>query len=361
MTKKPIHINKWLLPFSWLYGIIVCLRNKFFRWGILKQKQYDIPVICVGNITVGGTGKTPHTEYLADLLKDEFRVAVLSRGYKRKSKGFVLATADSTSRDIGDEPLQIKRKFPDVIVAVDAKRQRGIEKLLKLDKDIRPQVILLDDAFQHRYVKPSYTILLSDYNRPMYHDKLLPAGRLRESIDHAEQANMIVVTKCPSSIKPIDLRIISHELHPYPYQSLFYTTLEYGNIVPVFGNGEEKRRDTLRNKNVLLIAGIADPKVLVKKIKGYTKKFDSIIYPDHHTFQTKDIKEIENKFRERDETIVLTTEKDAIRLRDANLSEELKDSLYYLPIKIAFIGGKETQKMFNKNIIHHVRKNSRNV
>lgn len=360
MKKKTVHINFWLLPFSWLYGFIVYIRSLLFKCNILKQKKYDIPVICVGNITVGGTGKTPHTEYLVNILKKDFRVAVLSRGYKRKTRGFVLATSTSTSKEIGDEPLQIKRKFPDIIVAVDAKRQRGIENLLSLDEEERPQVILLDDAYQHRYVKPSYSILLSNYNRPIYCDKLLPAGRLREPVHNAEQANIIIVSKCPKDIKPIDFRILTHNVNPYPYQSLFFTTLKYGELTPVAEKTNEKRSlESLKNKQVLIIAGIANPRNFIKKVKKFCKNADSMIYPDHYSFKSKDIKEIESRYKAHENTIIVTTEKDAMRLENADFSEDLKKSLYYLPIEIAFIGD-NTQQDFNKKIIRHVRKNSRN-
>lgn len=238
MKKQSVHINWWLLPISWLYGFVVCIRNRLFKWGILKSEEFDIPVICIGNITVGGTGKTPHTEYLVKLLKDKYRIAVLSRGYGRKTKGFILAGSDSTSRQIGDEPLQIKQKFPEVLVAVDAKRTRGIHNLMALEDP--PEVILLDDAFQHRYVKPSYSIVLTNYNRPAYLDKLLPAGRLRESFGHIYKASMIVVTKCPDDLKPIDYRLITHEINPYPYQSLFFTRFTYKQLVPVFADKEKK-------------------------------------------------------------------------------------------------------------------------
>ena len=195
MAKRSEHINNWLLPVSWMYGFGVFFRRKLFEWNILKRKSYNIPVICVGNITVGGTGKTPHVEYLIRLLQHSHRVAVLSRGYKRKTKGFILANEKTTYQEIGDEPYQIKNKFPDIIVAVDENRVRGIDKLLSM-KD-KPDIILLDDAYQHLYVKPSYSILLIDYNRPIYNDALLPAGRLREGSHNLDRANLVIMTKCP--------------------------------------------------------------------------------------------------------------------------------------------------------------------
>jgi len=358
---QPVHINKWLLPFSWLYGFGVYIRNKFFDWGIFKREEFDVPVICVGNITVGGTGKTPHTEYIIDILKSKYRVAVLSRGYKRKSNGFVLATSDTTSLELGDESYQIKRKFPDVIVAVDANRRRGIKGLLSLDSP--PEVILLDDAFQHRYVRPSYTIILSDFNRPVYEDTLLPAGRLREPFYHMRDANMIIVTKCPDDLQPIDFRIISHDINAFPYQGLYFTKFSYQNPVPVFKDIENKQLslDSLKGKHILLATGIASPDMIIKKLSEYTKQIDTITYPDHYNFKAKDIRTISERFKGilSENKIIIVTEKDAARLvlRD-DIEEEIKENLYYLPIEVSFLSNDETD--FKDKILKHVRENSGN-
>lgn len=222
LTDHTIKFNKLLTPFSFLYGIGVRFRNQLFDWKILRTERYDLPIICVGNLTVGGTGKTPHTEYIIRLIKDRYRVAVLSRGYKRKTSGFLLADQRSTSKDIGDEPYQMKRKFPDILVAVDADRRRGIRNLLALPENKRPEVIVLDDAFQHRYVAPTLNILLTDCHRLYTQDKLLPAGRLREPVDGARRADVIIVTKCESYIQPIDFRIIEEDIHLSAYQELYF-------------------------------------------------------------------------------------------------------------------------------------------
>jgi tetraacyldisaccharide 4'-kinase len=362
MHPTTVHIKKWLLPFSWLYGFIIFIRNKLFEWHILEQKSYDIPIICVGNITVGGTGKTPHTEYLVELLSQQYRVAVLSRGYKRKSKGFQLATIESTSLEIGDEPYQIKRKYPEVIVAVDAKRTRGIETLLALPNNERPEVIILDDAFQHRYVKPSFTILLTDYNRLISQDKLLPAGKLREPAYYAEYANIIIVTKCPKGLNPLDQRIAMKEIHPYPYQSLLYTSFSYGKLTPVFSEQEPFALNKVCDKDVLLVTGIANPEPFYKKIKRYIKHPEIMQYPDHYHFSKKDIADIKKKYDKlpNDNKIIIVTEKDAARFRSMkDLPEELKNALYYLPIKVTFIN-QEDQEIFNNKIINHVRENTSN-
>lgn len=363
--KNTLPINKWLLPFSWLYSFIVFIRNKCFDWGIFKQESFDIPVICVGNITVGGTGKTPHVEYLIEILKPHFKVAVLSRGYKRKTKGFILASSDSTALQIGDEPYQIKLKYPDVLVAVDGNRRRGIQALLALPQNFRPDIILLDDAFQHRYVKPSFIVLLTDYNRLMTHDRLLPAGRLREPLHHTEKANMIIVTKCPSSINPLEQRIISKDIQAYPYQDLFFTTFRYGDLLPVFADSGAKPLplQELKNRNVLAITGIANPRPFYRVIKKQTRKVSVLEFPDHHMFKQKDIDKIVAAFNglDAEKRIVVVTEKDAARFRSIKkIDESFRQSLYYLPIQIKFVNS-EDQNIFNSKIIEHARKNQTDI
>lgn len=357
-----VHINKWLLPLSWLYGFIVFVRNKLFEWKVLKQKKYSIPVICIGNITVGGTGKTPHTEYLIELLKQKYKVAVLSRGYKRKTSGYILASSDCTAQQIGDEPFQMKSKYPDVLVAVDSKRQRGIENLLSLPDNEKPDVILLDDAFQHRYVKPSFTVLLTDYNRLMTHDKLLPAGRLREPAHYAGDADVVIVTKCPTATNPLDQRILSKELHVYPYQSLFFTSFEYGKLIPVFSEKPPIDLNDISNKDVLIVAGIANPKPFYRKIRRYAKKSKKLLYPDHYTFTPKDIDtmlQTVNSIGD-NEKIIITTEKDAARLKSfVDLDKSFCEILYYLPIEVIFVN-EHDKEVFNNKITEHVRENSRN-
>lgn len=362
LLHKPVRIYRWLIPLSWFYGLIIYFRNKFFKWGIYKQKKYDVPIICVGNISVGGTGKTPHTEYLINLLKDDYKVAVLSRGYKRKTNGFILSTTESTSREIGDEPYQIKQKFPEVMVAVDRNRCRGVETLLALETP--PDVIILDDGFQHRYVCPSYVIILSDFNRPVYEDKLLPAGRLREPAHYLRFASDIIITKCPSDLQPIDYRIISHDIDPYPFQGLFYTNFAYKKLIPLFSeaNKESMSLQNLREKSILLVTGIASPKPLMKELEGYAKELDSMTYGDHYTFTKKDIKHIAARFKKikSENKIIVVTEKDVGRLKLLkSMADDLKPSFYYIPIEVSFLESKH-QIEFNQRIIDHVEENRRN-
>ena len=354
-----IKINDWLLPLSWIYGLGVRLRNFMFEVGLLKSHSFDVPVISVGNITVGGTGKTPHVEYLVRLLKEKAKVAVLSRGYKRKTKGFIIADNESTARTIGDEPMQMKRKFSDITVAVDRKRVHGINKLTDNStvKDI--DVILLDDAFQHRYVKPGINILLVDYHRLIIYDKLLPAGRLREPLSGKNRADIVIVTKCPKDLKPMEFRVIRKAMDLFPYQNLYFTTLVYDMLQPVYC-GEERPLDSITgDMNILLLTGIASPKQMIVDLKPYSPHLHQLTFPDHHAFKQGDIDRINSTFASLpNPKIIVTTEKDTTRILETNgLSEEVRHNMYALPVRIKFM---EKQDNFNENIIGYVRKNSRN-
>ena len=331
MEENFIKIYHWLYPLSWLYGIGVCLRNKLFDWGWLRSKSFDVPVICVGNLAVGGTGKTPHTEYLIKLLqKNGVNVATLSRGYKRKSRGYVLADDKSNVRQIGDEPYQIKNKFPNARVAVDENRCHGIEQLLKLENPT-VEAIILDDAFQHRHVKAGLNILLTDFHRLLCDDALLPAGRLREPSSGKNRAQMVIVTKCPDDIKPIDFNIIAKRLHLYPYQQLYFSRFRYGMLTPLFP-------EKTNRPHVKLLS-----------------------FDDHHDFTPKDLLQIKEQFLHLEEwkRLIITTEKDAARLKlHPALDETLKPYIYVLPIEIEIL--QNQQYIFNQNIIGYVRAHSRN-
>ncbi|HEY9551304.1 MAG TPA: tetraacyldisaccharide 4'-kinase [Prevotella sp.] len=354
-----IHINEWLLPLSWLYGLAVGLRNHLFEMGILKERSFSIPVIAVGNITVGGSGKTPHVEYLVRLLKDAMHVAVLSRGYKRKSSGYVLAHAQTPMPMIGDEPYQMKRKFPEIHVAVDKKRTRGINRLTTDEPTKDVDVILLDDAFQHRYVKPGINILLVDYHRLIVYDKLLPAGRLREPLNGKNRADMVIVTKCPKDLTPMEFRVLTKSMDLYPYQSLFFTTLRYGALQPLFGGAERELKSIARH-HVLLLTGIASPRQLAEDLKPLDASLTLMSFGDHHHYTAADIMHINEVYERLPEPKVLvTTEKDAARLYDAEgLSAAVKADIYALPVSIEFMLGQ--QNNFNSKIISYVQKNSRN-
>ena len=359
-----ISINKSLRPLSWFYGLGVGFRNMLFEMGILKSRPFTVPVISVGNITVGGTGKTPHVEYLVRLLKDKANVAVLSRGYKRKSHGFVLADAETPMRMIGDEPYQMKQKFPDITIAVDSKRTRGIDRLTENETGQAIDVVLLDDAFQHRYVKPGINILLVDYHRLIIYDELLPAGRLREPVRSKDRADIVIVTKCPWEMKPMEFRVITKAMKLYPYQQLFFSTHQYDNLQPVFpkpvGLVRLEKLDDLENKHVLLLTGIGSPEQMKHDMLTFTPHVTPLTFSDHHDFNRKDVAAINEAFATLPEPkVIITTEKDATRLAVLEgLSDDVRQHLYKLPIHIQIM--QDQEKQFNDAILGYVRKNSRN-
>lgn len=356
---------RWLLPLSWLYGLGVAFRNWLFNKNILKQQTFDLPVINVGNLTVGGTGKTPHVEYLIRLLSPVTQVAVLSRGYKRKTKGYRLASSLSTSGEIGDEPLQMKHKFPNVYVAVDENRPDGIRRLTTDNATADTGAVILDDAFQHRYVKPGLNILLTDYNRPFFSDCLLPAGRLREPADGKRRANIVIVTKCPKTLKPMDFRVLAKQLSLYPYQSLYFTTLSYGTPYPLFSGDEgentaAKEQLSLSRQHVLLLTGIAAPQEMAADVSRKCKHLETLFFADHHAFTDADIQQINKAFDTLPlPRVIITTEKDASRLRlSEGLSDDARRHLYVQPVKVAFLNGQE--ETFNSKILDYVRENTTN-
>ncbi|MDR1371501.1 MAG: tetraacyldisaccharide 4'-kinase [Dysgonamonadaceae bacterium] len=343
-----------LLPLSWLYGAVVRFRNKLFDLRILPSEEFDIPVISVGNLAVGGTGKTPHIEYLIRLfLNKKYRVAILSRGYKRKTRGFMLADEHSDSRRIGDESYQIHRKFSEVTVAVDSSRRRGIRRLLALPGDERPEIILLDDAFQHRYVKPALSILLTDYNRQFNNDRLLPAGRLREPASSAGRADIIIVTKCPKDVCEQDGR--------------FYSSFEYKGLLPVFPASTVVHKESLdrlkkENFSLLVVAGLANPVPLTKYLNEYTTDLNIMLYPDHHDFTERDFSEIKARFNNitNAQKLLVTTEKDAARIVDnPYVSDLLKPFIFYLPVEVVF-ACPEQEKLFIQQLHSYLFSNKQN-
>ena len=358
-----IKINEWLMPLSWLYGLGVKLRNMLFDLEIRKSHSFKTPVISIGNITVGGTGKTPHVEYLIRLLQDNYRVAVLSRGYKRKSSGFVIADNQTTMNDIGDEPFQMKQKFPKVTIAVDKKRVNGINRLTNNDsKKSNIDVVLLDDAFQHRQVKPGINILLVDYHRLIIYDKLLPAGRLREPLKGKDRADIVIVTKCPKDLKPMEYRVITKAMNLYPYQQLFFSTLDYEELQPVFKSGKSAKQEKLANlkdKNILLLTGIASPRQLNVDLKPLVKTITPMTFSDHHNFTHYDVQQLNMAFDNMPSPkCIITTEKDAARLlATEGLSDEVRQHLFMLPVHISFMQGQE--EAFNKHITSYVHNKTR--
>lgn len=348
MVGDYIKINQWLMPLSWLYGAVVWLRNKLFDIGLLRQQEYDIPVIAVGNITIGGTGKTPHVEYLIRLLHDKVKVAVLSRGYKRKTQGYVIACADTTATDIGDEPFQMKTKFPDIHIAVEANRRKGIERLTHDEATSDTGAILLDDAFQHRYVKPGMNILLVDYHRLIIYDQLLPAGRLRERKSGKDRADIVIITKCPCDLNANQAKAVAKALELKEHQQIFFSYIAY----------DEKMLARLRDNNVLLLTGIAQPQQLENDIRPHCLKVSHIAFPDHHNFTADDARRINEAFGMMPEPkLILTTEKDFVRLDMLQgLSDSVRENINVIPIVVRIMFEQET--MFNDKIISYVRKDS---
>lgn len=353
----------FLYPLSIIYGLITGIRNFLYNAKLLTSFEFKLPVICVGNITIGGTGKTPHTEYIISLLKENFRLVILSRGYKRKTCGFQIATTSSLVSDIGDEPLQIYRKFPDITVAVDKNRVHGVNTIL--EKRPETEVIILDDGFQHRKIKPGFSILLSDFDRLMVRDYLLPYGNLRESTDNIRRADIILITKSPENLSAIQRRIVVKEINKAPYQNLFFTSLKYFEPVPLFENispenvfSDESHRKEMK---IILVTGIANPKPLKEYIQNNFGGIVHLDFRDHHKFTSLDIEMICSTW-DKDKSplkYVLTTEKDAVRLREfTNIAEPYRSSFYYVPVGIFFLNDDKDE--FDKLIINYVRKNKRN-
>ncbi|MBE8727867.1 tetraacyldisaccharide 4'-kinase [Flavobacterium hungaricum] len=329
-----------LFPFAVLYGFITSIRNFLFDKGILKSTSFDLPVIAVGNLSVGGTGKTPQIEYLIRLLSDQYKIATLSRGYKRKSEGFVLADEHANAEILGDEPFQFYQKFPNVMVAVDANRTNGIQELLS--NNTKPEIILLDDAYQHRKVKAGFYILLTSYDDLYADDFMLPTGNLRESRSGARRANIVIVTKCPKDLSEEQQIQINQKLKLEASQELYFTFIDYDDFV--FNEKEKTAVTAIQNESKTLLAGIAKPQPFFNYLKNESD--ECLTFPDHHHFSESDLKEIQNKAENKK---IITTEKDFVRLKDSNLS-----SLFYLPIKSTFINNHQN---FDKSILEFVKKN----
>ncbi|WP_417356804.1 tetraacyldisaccharide 4'-kinase [Flavobacterium sp.] len=334
-------IRKILLPFSLLYWLVTAIRNFLYDTGFFKSQQFNLPVIAIGNLSTGGTGKSPQTEYLIRLLKDNYRLATLSRGYKRKSEGYVLADANANADILGDEPYQFYSKFPDINVAVDANRVNGVESLLQLNPS--PEVIVLDDAYQHRKVKAGFYILLTAYGDIYADDYLLPAGNLREGRSGAKRADVIVVTKCPADITEAEQQKIKKKLRQQPKQKVYFTAIEYDTVV--YGDNSEVSTKEIKETDKVLVAGIAKPKPFFDQLKNSSDV--CLTYPDHHDFSAKDIDDILAAAKDR---IVVTTEKDYVRLKDKMPAGKL----FYLPIKTSFLDRKEE---FDKAVLDFVADN----
>lgn len=342
-------LRKIAFPFSILYGLITSLRNYLYDVALLKSVHFKTPTIVVGNLSVGGTGKTPQIEYLIDLLKNNYKIAVLSRGYKRKSSGFLMADENVSSEFLGDEPYQIHLKFPETIVCVDANRTNGITKLEELENP--PQVILLDDAFQHRKVRGGFNILLTALPNLYLNDTMLPTGDLREKASGADRAQAIIVTKCPVDISETAQAEIIKKLHPKANQQVFFTSITYD---PQLKGDSMLDLSNLADFDILLVTGIANPTPLTEYLKSRNLHFKHLEYPDHHYFSLNNIGEINSAFDSLSATnkIILTTEKDYVRI-----FAKLKN-LHYISIKTTFIARKNEFDNLIKNYVEQSSGNS---
>ncbi|MDN5288197.1 MAG: lpxK [Mucilaginibacter sp.] len=341
---------RWLLfPFSLLYGIIVIIRNWCFDAGIFKSRAFDLPVVAVGNLELGGAGKSPMTEYLIRLFKGNYNLATLSRGYGRKTKGFILAQTQTTAGEIGDEPAQFKNKFPDITVAVAEKRVKGIEQL-----QTAHNLIILDDAYQHRAVKSGFSILLFDYNRIREPRLLLPAGNMREPYSGRKRADIIVISKCPATLPPHEQAAIKKRIKPLAQQVIFFTSINYMPLHDMDGTVTNTVIDDVTT--IFLLTGIANAEPLLLHLKKQTPHIIHHNYPDHHQFSLKNISKLADDFLvcTSQKKIIITTEKDAQRLGEQELMPVTKKlPILVLPIGIEFLNNE--QKQFDKLVTTYVR------
>ncbi|WP_298554975.1 tetraacyldisaccharide 4'-kinase [uncultured Algibacter sp.] len=329
-------IRKILFPIVPIYYLITCFRNKLYDSGIKKSTSYNLPVVCVGNLSVGGTGKTPLIEYLIKVLKEDYKVATLSRGYKRKTEGYQLADNNASAESIGDEPFQFYSKFKDdILVAVDSDRRNGIQNLQKEN----PDVVLLDDAYQHRKVQAGFNILLTTYSNPYFKDIVLPTGNLREPRHGANRAHVIMVTKCPKTLSKIEKAEIIKHIKPEKHQHVFFSSIAYSETL----FSAEKTNKINNLKSFVLVTGIANAKPLVNFLKDKNLNFEHLNFKDHHNFTKADINNLERK------DLIVTTEKDFMRLKQY---DSLRDKLYYLPITVKI----DNESKFNQLVKNFVKR-----
>ena len=337
-----------LLPIAIVYGAIIMLRNWLFDNKYLKSATFNFPLICIGNIAVGGTGKSPMVEYLIELLKPHYRLATLSRGYKRKTKGYALANENTTALDIGDEPMQFHLKFPGIAVAVGEERIEAIPQLLHDKPDL--EVIILDDAFQHRTINAGLNILLTEFSNLYTHDFFLPTGDLRDEWASAKRSQIIIVTKCPADLSVEKKEKLIKDLKPLPSQRVFFTTIEYGYPYHIY---HQNKKAITENIEVYLVCGIANPTPIKEYLLEHAYTYYQKNFSDHHIFTIDDLEDIKERFDEIDavDKLIITTEKDAVRL--TKFTEQLKDlQLYVLPIKHKFLFNQSEQ--FNELVMRFI-------
>lgn len=348
-------LRKYLRPMSWLYGAAVGVRNLLYDRGVMKSREFPLPIISVGNLTVGGTGKTPHVEYLLHLLRGAVRVAVVSRGYRRKTRGLVMATPQSTAEQIGDEPLQMLRHFPDICLIADADRCEAVGRLMQ--PDILPPVgaVVLDDAYQHRRIRPGMNILLTDFSRPIFADHLLPAGNLREGFAQRRRADVVIVSKCPDTLTRRGAFRFATKLNLFPRQKVFFTCMKYGAPYALLSEQPTTLSRIAETYGlVMAVAGVARPLPFFDEIRRFAPGAECVAFGDHHDFTAADLRTMEDFIAIKPGGAVITTEKDAARLLGMaeEMSVALRENIYVLPIQVEFL--LDGQNEFNDLILEYV-------
>ncbi len=342
-----------LAPLAALYKAGVTFRHFLFDHGFLKSVRFNIPIICIGNITVGGTGKTPMAEMVISYMTQHHKVALLSRGYGRKTKGYLEVKTDSHYRSVGDEPLQIKLKFPDVTVVVCEKRVEGIRRIREEHPEV--DLIIMDDGFQHRFVEPKVNIVMIDATRPVQHDKMMPAGSLRDLPEQLYRAHYFIVTKCPDPMVALDRSILKKQLVQYAYQSIYFTRYESFVPRPIF-HDEGKTKNFVSDQEVIALSGVGNPKPFLKTLRDHYKVIEEITLDDHHVYKMRDVHRLEALLKQNPQAVVITTEKDAVKFANrAKVPSTLRQKMYYQPINITFIGDSATD--FLQKLEDNVRGN----
>ena len=338
-----------LIPLSFIYGSITSIRNLLFDFGVFKEKTYPIPIICIGNLSVGGSGKTPHTQYLFDLLKNEYKVAVLSRGYGRKNSSLQLVEITSRALDVGDEPLQLKQNNPDCLVLVEKNRNKGVMYILK--KFPKTEIILLDDGYQHRWIKAGFNIIVTPFSSPFYNDYIMPFGKLRESKKAVIRANAVIFSKSPKNTNPTLKKGMLERLHLFSHQKAYFSVIKYHKFKSISNNTELEVIDPY---SITLVSGIANAKPLVNYLKEKGHIISHLKYSDHHNYCINDVHNILAKYNTEKSTkkLILTTEKDATKLKQ--FLPHFKDvNFYYISIEVKI----DQSEKFKNQILDYVEKN----
>ena len=321
---------------SWIYTAVVVIRHRLYDWGVFKSYSFSTPIVCVGNITVGGTGKTPMVEYLLTQLSSRYTIAILSRGYGRRTKGYHEVSIEDLYQDVGDEPLQLKLKYSDTLIVVCEDRVEAINRITKEHPEIN--LILMDDGFQHRAVKPKVNIIIVDSTRPIDRDRMMPLGRLRDVESRLSVAQFFVVTKCSDDMSPLDRRLWRNKLRKIAFQKVYFTCIQDCHVEPIFHFDE--REEVNYGQHAILVAGIGNPRSFARRAEQNFYVVDKLFFSDHHRYTAEDLKMIYGKLKQNPRAIVLMTEKDAVKLRRATrLPETLRRAMYYQPMEINFIDG----------------------